>query len=185
MPASTEETPAKKTRARKSTAKAKAPVEAKAPAVKAAKAKKEPVEVDPSLELAQRVAHVMLERKADDVTLLNVGDLTSFADFFVLCTVQSDRQVQAVSRSLAETLKSEGHPALSTEGQEQSHWVLMDFGGVVGHIFYEPARAYYDLDGLWADAPRVTVEDDAAQKKAAVRRKAAEAPVKTRKSKEA
>lgn len=153
-----EEVPARKTRAKKASTSSKSAPEKTD---------------DPSLELAQRVAHVMIERKADNVTLLSVGALTSFADYFVLCTVQSDRQVGALSRGLAETLKGEGHPALSTEGQEQSHWVLMDFGGVVGHIFYEPARAYYDLDGLWADAPRVTVEDTQLEKKAAARRKAA------------
>ncbi|MBI5494803.1 MAG: ribosome silencing factor [Deltaproteobacteria bacterium] len=128
---------------------------------------------DPALELANRVAELMLEKKAADVAILAVGSLTSFADYFVLGSCQADRQVQALGRHLAETLKKEGHPALSTEGEQQSHWVLMDFGGVVAHVFYEPAREYYDLDGLWADAPRVSVEDTEAEKKAAARKKAA------------
>lgn len=128
---------------------------------------------DATLALAQRVADLMLEKKADDVTVLSVGALTSFADYFVLGTCQSDRQVQALGRHLGETMKHEGNPALSTEGEAQSHWVLIDFGGVVAHIFYQPARAYYDLDGLWADAPRVDIEDSEAHRKAAVRRQAA------------
>ncbi|MEW5853033.1 MAG: ribosome silencing factor [Myxococcota bacterium] len=128
---------------------------------------------DPSLVLAHRVAELMLERKADNVTILHVGGLTSFADYFVLGTAQSDRQVQAMSRHLSELLKKEGHPVLSMEGVELSHWVLMDFGGVVAHIFYEPAREYYDLDGLWADAPRVAVEDTKAERAASKRKTAA------------
>jgi ribosome-associated protein len=140
---------------------------------KTSRARKEAEPMDPNLALARRVAELMLEKKADNVVLLQVGGLTSFADFFVLGSAQSDRQVQAMGRLLNETLKKEGHPALSREGEEQSHWVLMDFGGVVAHIFYDPARAYYDLDGLWADAPRVELEDTAAQRKAAARHKAA------------
>lgn len=139
---------------------------------KTTRARKDAAPLDANLGLARRVAELMLEKKAENVVLLQVGGLTSFADYFVLGSAQSDRQVQAMGRLLHETLKKEGHPALSREGEEQSHWVLLDFGGVVAHIFYDPARAYYDLDGLWADAPRVELEDSGAQRKAAARRKA-------------
>jgi ribosome-associated protein len=115
----------------------------------------------------------MLEKKAEDVALLSVGGLTSVADYFVLATAQSDRQVRAIAQFLAETLKHEGHQALSVEGADLSHWMLLDYGNVVAHVFYAPAREYYDLDGLWADAPRVEVQDLAASTKAAGRRKAA------------
>jgi ribosome-associated protein len=135
---------------------------------------------DASLDLAHRISRLMLERKADQVTILQMASLTSFADYFVLGTAQSDRQVHALSRFLAETLKKEGHPALSTEGEDHSHWVLLDFGGVVAHVFYEPARNYYDLDGLWADAPRVIVQDAEAELKAAARKRSASASKQTK-----
>lgn len=150
---------------------------AKAPAKRTRKTKAEAETAAPEATgtraLANRVAELMLERKADNVTILEVGGLTSFADYFVLSTAGSDRQVQAIARHLAETLKHEGNRALSVEGEQQSHWVLLDFGGVVAHLFYEPAREYYDLDGLWADAPRIAVTDHAAEAKATTRRRAA------------
>ena len=130
---------------------------------------------DPSLKLAHRVGQLMLEKKAEDVALLSVGGLTSVADYFVLATAQSDRQVRAIAQFVAETMKHEGLQALSVEGADLSHWMLLDYGNVVAHVFYEPAREYYDLDGLWADAPRVDVEDVVASTKAAGRKKAAAA----------
>lgn len=134
---------------------------------------KAPPVQDAQYHLAQRLARLMLDKKADDVTVLSVGDLTSFADYFVICSVPSDRQVQVMGRAVLETMKQEGHPPISREGEDQAHWMLMDFGGVIAHVFYEAARTYYDLDGLWSDAPRIKVAEDTTAKRQAASRRAA------------
>lgn len=151
----------------------KSPPRAKASAAPAAPPLS-PKATDPSLLLAQRVAQLMVENGGDQVSILNVSALTSFADYFVVGSTLSERHTNAVARQLTETMKREGHPPIGVEGQSQSHWVLLDLGGVVVHLFHEAARQYYDLDGLWADAPRVTFEVDERSRKAALERRKAQ-----------
>lgn len=100
-----------------------------------------------------------LERKAYDLVLMEVGELTSLADFFVICTGRSDTQVQAIAQSIQENLGAEGCRPLSIEGYTHGQWVIIDYGAVVVHIFYEPVRQFYDLERLWARAPRVTLPE--------------------------
>jgi ribosome-associated protein len=129
---------------------------------------------DPTVELARRIAVALVERGAENVIIRNVTDVTSFADCFVICEAKAERQVNALARGLTEAMKKENQAPHSVEGLEQSHWVLMDFSGVVAHIFYEPARQYYDLDGLWGDTPRIEFDAAGAQKKAAAARRLAQ-----------
>jgi ribosome-associated protein len=98
-----------------------------------------------------------VDRKATDVVLLDVRGLTSYADYFVLASGDSERQVTATAEHLRETLKTEGYRTIGTEGFDTGHWVLLDFGEVVVHVFFTEVRAFYDLDGLWADAPKEKV----------------------------
>lgn len=108
--------------------------------------------------LAVAMAHAGLDRKAEDVTVLDVRGLTSYADYFVLFTGNSDRQVQAIAEAVETKLRTElGEKPSGTEGYEGGHWVLLDYGDVIAHVFYREAREFYDLDGLWADAPKVEV----------------------------
>jgi ribosome-associated protein len=102
-----------------------------------------------------RVAQVAAEKKALDLSVLEVGAVTSYTDYCVICSGRSDRQVQAITQAVADTLSAEGRKPIGVEGLTQGHWVLMDLGSVVLHVFYEPVREFYDLDGHWADAPRV------------------------------
>jgi ribosome silencing factor RsfS/YbeB/iojap len=127
------------------------------------KAAKPFVAGDPSEDLAQICAHIALDKKAEDVVILKVADLTSYADFFVIAAATSDRQAQAVARAITEELRARGRQPLSTDGMEQGNWVVLDYGSVVVHIFMQTARAYYDLDGFWSDAPRVDVDEDRGQ----------------------
>ena len=99
-------------------------------------------------------ARYALERKAYDLAVLEVGKLTSVADYFLICTGRSDTQVQAIVQSIEENLKRQGIRPLSIEGYTSAQWVLMDYGDVVVHIFYRPVRAFYDLERLWSRAPR-------------------------------
>ena len=114
---------------------------------------------DPSLDLAQTCAALALEKKADDVVILQVAELTSYADYFVIAAAASERQAQAIARNISDELRRRGKHPLSTDGLEQGNWVIVDYGSVVVHVFMESARAYYDLDGFWIDAPRVDVDE--------------------------
>lgn len=98
----------------------------------------------------------VLGKKALDVIVLNVGGLTSLADAFIICSGRSNRQVTAIAESIRTTLKKEGLTPLSIEGLKEGHWVLMDYDNVVIHVFYDSVRRFYDLEGLWADAPRIS-----------------------------
>jgi len=100
-----------------------------------------------------------LERKAYDLVLMEVGQLSSLADYFLICTGRSDTQVQAIAQSIEENLGRAGLRPLAVEGYPAGQWVVMDYGDVVVHIFYEPVREFYDLERLWARAPRVRLPE--------------------------
>lgn len=110
-------------------------------------------------EKALRLCGYALEKKAVDLVLLEVSELTSIADYFIICSGRSDRQVQSIAQGVDEGARSDGERALAVEGAGRGHWVLMDFSDVVVHVFYEPMRKFYDLDGLWDQAPRVTLPE--------------------------
>lgn len=111
----------------------------------------------PSKELAIRVAQAALEKKAEDLVILDLRGLTSYTDFLIICSGRSDRQVQAIAEGIEVSLKQEGVRTLGSEGYTEGQWVLLDFGEVVVHVFYQHLRDFYDLEGLWSDAPRVEV----------------------------
>lgn len=100
-----------------------------------------------------------LEKKAYDLVLMEVGGLTSIADFFLVCTGRSDTQVQAIASSIEGSLAQQGVRPLSIEGYAHGQWVVVDYGDIVVHIFNEPVREFYDLERLWAKAPRVTLPE--------------------------
>jgi ribosome-associated protein len=100
-----------------------------------------------------------LEKKAYDLVLMEVGALTSLADYFLLCTGRSDTQVQAIAQGIEDNLARLGVRPLAVEGLTGGQWVAMDYGDVIVHIFYEPVRAFYDLERLWARAPHVKLPE--------------------------
>lgn len=93
--------------------------------------------------------------KAADVVLLEVSNYSSFADYFVICSGKSGRQVQGIADSIERSLKEVGIRPLGVEGLREGQWVLMDYGDVIVHIFYEPVRFFYDLESLWSEAETV------------------------------
>ncbi len=111
-----------------------------------------------SIEKAKLCLATILERKAVDPVLLHVENLTSVADYFLIAGGTSTRQVQAIARRLRRTLKEKDAPLYGIEGEQDGQWVLLDYGEVVVHIFYQPIREFYDLEGLWVEAPEVTFE---------------------------
>ncbi len=100
----------------------------------------------------------VLGRKAESVVVLDVRGLTSIADAFIICSGRSNRQVSAVAEHVERFLKQNGIRPLSIEGRKEGHWVLMDYGNVIIHVFYTETRYFYDLEGLWVDAKRITTE---------------------------
>jgi len=117
--------------------------------------------MEPMLEKARLCLKFIEERKAVNPVLFRVAEMTSIADYFLVAAGRSTRQVQAVSRHLQRRLKEKGYRPYGVEGEADGNWVLLDYGDVVIHIFYEPFREFYDLEGLWSDAPRVRPEAEA------------------------
>lgn len=115
---------------------------------------------DHSRERALLCARAVIDKKAENVKVLDLTELSSFTDYFVVCNGMSDRQVQAIAASVEEAMESAGHELLSSEGQSEGRWVLMDFGFVVVHVFLDALREYYDLENLWANAPRVKIPSE-------------------------
>jgi ribosome-associated protein len=110
---------------------------------------------DSARELAVAIATAALDKKAVGLEVLDVAGKVDYADFLVLMTGRSDRQVQALAQGIEESLRDKGKRPLSVEGLPHASWVLMDFGDVVVHVFQDDARSSYDLDGLWMDARRL------------------------------
>jgi len=102
--------------------------------------------------------NAVLNRKAIQVVILDVRKLTSVADAFIICSGRSNRQVTAIADSVQRDLKKKGKKPINVEGKKEGHWVLMDYGDVIIHIFYESLRNFYDLEGLWIDARRLSTE---------------------------
>jgi ribosome-associated protein len=100
-----------------------------------------------------------LEKKACDLVVLDVREHTSIADYFIVCSGRSDRQVQSIAQGLEENAAGEGIKPFAIEGTQRGHWVLMDFSDVIVHVFYQPVREFYDLDGLWGHAPKAKLPE--------------------------
>ncbi|MEW6261537.1 MAG: ribosome silencing factor [Thermodesulfobacteriota bacterium] len=114
---------------------------------------------DTALLKAELIVSAARRHKAFDLVLLKVDKLTSFADYFFLCSCRSSRQVQSVADEILEQAQKEGgYKPLGVEGKAQGHWVLLDFGEVIAHVFHEPLRGFYDLEGLWSEAERVELD---------------------------
>ncbi len=120
-------------------------------------AKKEGISPTPmdSREKAINCAREASRFMALDLVILDVSGFSSFADYFIICSGKSSRQVQSIAENVEDSLRGKGIKPLGVEGKREGHWVLMDYSDVIIHIFYEPVRYVYDLESLWADASRV------------------------------
>jgi ribosome-associated protein len=105
------------------------------------------------------VARAGLDKKAEEVLVFDVRGLSSYTDYLVLMTSDSDRQAGAIADHLDEAMRKAGQHRLSVEGYETGRWIVADYGEVVAHVMSRESREFYDLEGLWADAPRFTVAD--------------------------
>ncbi|MFI5308345.1 MAG: ribosome silencing factor [Polyangiales bacterium] len=108
--------------------------------------------------LALAIAAVALEHKALNVEIIDVRGKVDYSDYVVVMSGRSDRQVAALARNLQQALEQRGQRCIGVEGLPHASWLLMDFGDVIVHIFHEDTRGYYDLETLWIDAARLSVE---------------------------
>jgi len=109
----------------------------------------------PSLEIARRVVELAEDKKAVDIVLLDLSGLTTLADYFVICSGGSERQLEAIADGIIEELRAEGGRPIGREGVAASHWVLIDFGSVIVHVFTPPERDFYQLEKHWSKARTV------------------------------
>jgi ribosome-associated protein len=124
----------------------------------AAPAPAAPLAPDAARPTALAIAKAALDKKGEDVVVLDVRGLTSYADYFVVVTADSDRQASAIADHVEQTMKQQGVGKVGVEGYETGRWILVDYGDVVAHVMNRESRGFYDLEGLWADAPRFAVE---------------------------
>ncbi len=120
---------------------------------------KKEIESKTGLERATICAQAAMDNKAEDLVVLDVQGISSFADYFVIMSGRSSRHVQGLAETLEGAMRSKRISAAKAEGIKDGMWVLLDFDDVVVHIFYHEQRSFYDLEGLWHDAPRIEIKE--------------------------
>lgn len=113
------------------------------------------LETEEALRIAARAAS---EKKATEMVALDLREIASFTEFFLICTGANQRQVQAISNAVEEELRKAGKRPLHTEGYSNGEWILVDYGDFIVHVFSVASRKFYDLERLWRDAKKVTLE---------------------------
>jgi len=112
-----------------------------------------------SKQLADRITELIFNKKGYDVKILDLRELTTISDYFVICTADSDTQVKAIADEIDKSLRDEGTHLWHKEGYQALSWVLLDYVDVVVHVFKKEAREYYSIEKLWGDAPTFDIED--------------------------
>lgn len=118
--------------------------------------------VPPSREVAARAARAAAAKQATDIVVLDVHELIVITDFFVICSASSHRQVKTVIEAIEDSIRELGEKPIRREGEDEAGWWLLDYIDVVVHVFGESERAYYDLERLWRDAPRLEWQESEA-----------------------
>ena len=114
--------------------------------------------VDPK-EKSLLAAKAALDKKASNLVIFEVGEFTTIADYFIICSAESHPQIRAIQDHIEKTLSKEGERLFSVEGQGGSGWVLMDYSDLIVHIFMDDVRSFYALERLWGDAPQLELEE--------------------------
>ena len=120
--------------------------------------------------LAKRIADLMISKKAQDVVILDLKKLTSAADYFVICTADSDTQVRAIADAVRDGMEESDERVWHYEGYQALKWIVLDYVDVVAHIFYKEDRSFYNLERLWGDAKKMEMKDTVAARKPAVKK---------------
>jgi len=110
---------------------------------------------DTSRELALRIADILAETPASDTVVLDIRELSTFSDFFVICSGENERQLRAISEKVQEELREDGVRPQRVEGTPNSGWIVLDYNDAIVHIFDQELRDFYKMERLWAEAPRL------------------------------
>jgi ribosome-associated protein len=116
---------------------------------------------EPEFQVTEKLGYCLkaaLKKKAFDILAIDLRAYTTVADYFVICSGSSNRQVQAIAESIELDLKKHKFYPLGIEGFTHGSWILLDYGDIVMHVFYQPVREFYELERLWADAPKVALD---------------------------
>ena len=112
-----------------------------------------------SKHIALSIAQAALEKKGSDILVLEIGPLTSVADYFVLASGESERQVKAIAQNIQQEISSKYHTVPQIEGAGTSTWILLDYGDIVVHVFKTDVREYYGLEKMWSDASQIALPE--------------------------
>lgn len=116
------------------------------------------------METALLAVEYALDKKAMNLKLLDVRDLSTLTDYLLIASGRSDRQVQAIAENIKTEFKHHHNVLpLAVEGMDKGRWILLDYGDIMVHVFQQPVREFYDLEGLWSEAPEVALEQTEAQ----------------------
>ncbi|MFQ5781070.1 MAG: ribosome silencing factor, partial [Nitrospiria bacterium] len=117
------------------------------------------------------IAEVVCSKHAEEIVVFQVSELTALADFFIFCSAESDPQIRAIVEAVEGALSKKGDRPIGIEGRESGLWALIDYNDVILHIFKKEARAFYNLDGLWGDAPQIPLRAPSDEKNLSTKRK--------------
>ncbi len=115
--------------------------------------------MDISREMAKTACHALSEKKAEDLRVIEISEISPLADYFIIATGSNTNQIQAMVDAVDEALTKADHPVKQIEGNRNSSWVLMDYGDIIVHIFSQEDRLFYNLEKIWTDGKRIEVED--------------------------
>ena len=110
-----------------------------------------------SLQMAEKIVRTLSNKKAEDITLLKIEDLTVISDYFVIATATNSTQIKALANEIEYELEKDGVKLLHQEGYDSASWILLDYNGVIVHLFLKDSRMFYSLERLWSDASEVDV----------------------------
>lgn len=122
-----------------------------------------PLQADSHSDLAHTAVKAAIDQKALDVKGLTVSEICSFADSFVIASGTSERHVQGIAEKVQEALRRHGERPLSVSGKDSGEWIVIDYGSLVVHVFYEPIRQYYEFDEFWKNAVPIPIDPELAQ----------------------
>ena len=115
--------------------------------------------MDQSREMAKIACHALSDKKAEDIRVIDISEVSTLADYFIIASATNSNQIQALIDAVGEELGKRGHEAKQVEGNRNSSWVLMDYGDIIVHIFSQEDRLFYNLEKIWTDGKRIEVED--------------------------
>ncbi len=115
--------------------------------------------MDISREMAKTACHALSEKKAEDLRIIEISEISPLADYFIIATGANTNQIQAMVDAVDEELSKAGHPVKQIEGNRNSSWILMDYSDIIVHIFSKEDRLFYDLEKIWTDGKRIEVDD--------------------------